>query len=55
MPFGDAATDFVKRRVDGRRVRVTLLAKDQYVRRVDFWRTSRGAAAAGTSIFRADE
>mmetsp|Transcript_35514 Transcript_35514/g.109990 ORF Transcript_35514/g.109990 Transcript_35514/m.109990 type:complete len:312 (-) Transcript_35514:17-952(-) len=34
MPFGDAATDFVKRRVDGRRVRVTLLAKDQYSRAV---------------------
>ena len=34
MPMGDAATAFVKKRIDGKRVRVTLQSKDQYGRAV---------------------
>ena len=34
MPYGDEATEFVRRRIDGKRVRVTLQSKDQYGRAV---------------------
>ena len=30
MPMGDEATEFVRRRIDGKRVRITLQSKDQY-------------------------
>ena len=32
--MGDEATDFVRRRIDGKRVRITLQSKDQYGRAV---------------------
>ena len=34
MPMGDEATDFVRRRIEGKRVRITLQSKDQYGRAV---------------------
>ena len=34
MPYGDEAKEFVRRRIDGKRVRVTLQSKDQYGRAV---------------------